>query len=213
MKGQSYPEAEMTVEALISDAKEFTKAHPEWTTKQRRSALADLLDARNWRSPSTNGLLAIAVDRLAQTCIVLLVLICTSCTSYTVGKSGMATRTFTDVHSQYKSAATDIANQIAGITGLKWKIQNDTWKACADGRQSSITIAFSGPISDDDWLQTLGVVRKVAWDNDARSWMPIEDGMNNHVVWIGDVQKKVNFLFGTQQAAMLGVDSDCGQTS
>lgn len=64
-QGQSYDEDCEAVSSLVRGALAQLVSNPDLTTQERCSRLGKMLDGRNANSRSTNGLLAIAVDRLA----------------------------------------------------------------------------------------------------------------------------------------------------
>lgn len=68
MTGESFTQDDVALTELVQTA--IALRRPDQTTAQRCSDLARTLDARNRRSPSTNGLLAIAIDRLATIAVV-----------------------------------------------------------------------------------------------------------------------------------------------
>lgn len=144
--------------------------------------------------------------------MVCVALLCTSCNAVIGGVAQPAPRTFTEIHQQYKDVLLSTANRISAMTGLQSRIVTDHWQGCAaGGRRSIIDVEFSGPITDENWLPALTVVRAMAKDKGADVWLPLEDGLGNHVVSIisGDTQTK--FMFGTQERGMLSVDTPCGR--
>lgn len=64
MTGDSFEADSMEFNTLLRKARQYKLLYPQYSNAELASGIAKMLDERNPRSPSTNGLLAIALVRM-----------------------------------------------------------------------------------------------------------------------------------------------------